>query len=243
MSSLASSTPAPPPRDCSSSSSPSSPLAWTRLSDRPPGLKTYCSRGSLRLTIKHESGSRKVFCNSCDQPQKRDHMGQLTNGAPRRLRQDCEVPNGTLTCHSADEDVLQTVLGSEIKSPPLPSPPPSPPNAGSWVRGVESLQKDTEALRVKSFRLDVSPLPLQEDNVLSDHLQSAIDSILELQRLQGTSTGAAEATQGLSLDPAVTSMLEGHLWDNARRWRRGNNVLIRSCWPLISVVVLFFTFE
>lgn len=214
MSSLASSTLAPPHRHCSSSSSPSSPPAWTRLSDRPPGLKTYCSssRGALRLTIKHESGSRKVVCNSaCELPHKRDHMGQLTNGAPRRLKQEGEVPNGTLTCHSADKDVPQTALESQIKAPPLPSPPPSPSKAGSRAGGIELHQEDTEAPSMKSFRMDVSPPTLQEDNVLSDHLQSAIDSILELQRLQGASAGAAEATPGLSLDPAVTSMLEGHL--------------------------------
>lgn len=214
MSSLASFTQAPPLHYCSSSTSPSSPPAWTRLSERPPGLKTYCSssRGALRLTIKHKSGSRKVVCNSaCDLPHKRDHMGQLASSAPRRLRQDGEVPNGTLTCRCADKDVLQTALESQIKVPPLPSPPSSPQKAGSRARGVESLPKDTDAPGVKSFRLDVSPPPLQEENVLSDHLQSAIDSILELQRLQGASAGAAEATPGLSLDPAVTTMLEGHL--------------------------------
>lgn len=214
MSSLASSKLPAHPRYCSSSSTPSSLPAWTGLSDRPPGLKTYCSssRGALRLTIKHESGSRKVVCNSaCDLPHKRDHMGQLTNGAPKWLRQDGEVPNGTQSCHSADKDVLEMTLESQIKAPPLPSPPPSSPKAVSQARGVESLQEDTEAPRVKSFRLDVSPPPLQDDNVLSDHLQSAIDSILELQRLQGASAGAAEATPGISLDPAVTSMLEGHL--------------------------------
>ncbi|XP_075904836.1 BRD4-interacting chromatin-remodeling complex-associated protein isoform X2 [Nelusetta ayraudi] len=213
MSSLASSTPAPPPRCCSSSSSPSSPPAWTRLSDRPPGLKTYCSssRGALRLTIKQESGSRKVVRNSaCDPPHKRDHSGRLTNGAPQRSRQDEEVSNGALTRHPADDDdVLQTALESQIKAPP--PPPPPPPKAGPRPRGVESPHRDAEAPRVKSFRLDASPAPLQEDNVLSDHLQSAIDSILELQRLQGASAGAAAATPGPSLDPAVTSMLEGHL--------------------------------
>ncbi|TNM96039.1 hypothetical protein fugu_017122, partial [Takifugu bimaculatus] len=47
------------PSHPSSSSSPSSPPSWSRLSDRPPGLKTYrsSSRGALRLTIKQESGS------------------------------------------------------------------------------------------------------------------------------------------------------------------------------------------
>lgn len=214
MSSLASSTPAPVSSYCSYSSSPSSPPAWTRLSDRPPSLKTYCSssRGALRLTIKHDSGSRKVVCNSaCDLPHKRDHISQLTNGASKRLRQDGEVPNSTLCFYSADKDVLEMALESQIKAPALPSPPLSPPKVGFQARGVESLQMDIKAPRVKNFRLDVSSPPLQEDNVLSDHLQSAIDSILELQRLQGASAETAEATPGISLDQAATSMLEGHL--------------------------------
>lgn len=204
----------PLPYHCSSSSSPSSPLAWSRLTDRPPNLKTYCSssRGTLRLTIKHESGSRKVVCNSaCDLPHKRDHMGQLTNGASRRLRQDGELPIGALTCHAADEGVLHSALDSQIKAPPPLSPPLSPPKVGSQARGVESPQRGTAAPRVKSFRLDMSPPPLQEGNVLSDHLQSAINSILELQRLQGASAGSTEATPGFLLDPVVISKLEGHL--------------------------------
>lgn len=208
MFSLASSTPSPLHHHCPPSSSPSSPLAWTQLTDRPPGLKTYCSssRGTLRLTIKHESGSRKVVCNSaCDLPHKRDHMGQLTNGTSRRLKQDSELPISAWTCHAADKDILQSALESQ-KDAPL-----SHPKASSQARGVGSHQRGTAAPRVKSVRLDVSPPPLQEGNVLSDHLQSAINSILELQRLQGASAGATDATTGLSLDPAVTSKLEGHL--------------------------------
>uniref|UniRef100_W5N773 Si:ch211-168d23.3 n=1 Tax=Lepisosteus oculatus TaxID=7918 RepID=W5N773_LEPOC len=50
-----------PPLKGSSSSPP-----WAMLSNRPPGLKTYrsSSRGGLKLTIKHEAGSRKVVHNS-----------------------------------------------------------------------------------------------------------------------------------------------------------------------------------
>ncbi|TKS87153.1 BRD4-interacting chromatin-remodeling complex-associated protein [Collichthys lucidus] len=222
-----------------SSRSPSSPPAWTRLSDRPPGLKTYrsSSRGALRLTIKQESGSRKVVHNSaCDPGLKRDHMGQLTNGssgavneprhsqaangAPQRPQHDEEISNGALPCDTAEE-VSQTAPSSKIKAPnPLSMPEPQ---AGCF----ELPPRDVSAPKLKCYRLDASPRPeqrfspppppppppppLQEDNMLSEHLQSAIDSILELQRLQGPSAAPTRATSGPSLDQAVTSILEGHL--------------------------------
>ncbi|KAK9533953.1 hypothetical protein VZT92_009038 [Zoarces viviparus] len=214
-----------------SSGSPSSPPAWTRLSDRPPGLKTYrsSSRGALRLTIKQESGSRKVVHNSaCDPGLKRDHTGQLTNGggavserhsqapngAPRRPQHDEEGSNGALLCNAA-EDVPQTAPHSKIKAPnPLSMPEPQ-------VGCFELPPRDVSAPKLKCYRLDESPRPeqrfspppppLQEDNMLSEHLQRAIDSILELQRLQGPSAAPTRATSGPSLDQAVTSILEGHL--------------------------------
>uniref|UniRef100_A0A3B4ZNL8 Si:ch211-168d23.3 n=1 Tax=Stegastes partitus TaxID=144197 RepID=A0A3B4ZNL8_9TELE len=81
--------------------------------------------------------------------------------------------------------------------------------------------RDVSAPKLKCYRLDASPRPeqrfspppppLQEDNMLSEHLQSAIDSILELQRLQGPSAAPTRTTSGPSLDQAVTSILEGHL--------------------------------
>lgn len=226
------------PSHLHSSRSPSSPPAWTRLSDRPPGLKTYrsSSRGALRLTIKQESGSRKVVHNSaCDPGLKRDHMGQLTNGssgavneprhsqaangAPQRPQHDEEISNGALPCNAAEE-VSQTAPSSKIKAPnPLSMPEPQ---AGCF----ELPPRDVSAPKLKCYRLDASPRPeqrfsppppppppppLQEDNMLSEHLQSAIDSILELQRLQGPSAAPTRATSGPSLDQAVTSILEGHL--------------------------------
>ncbi|XP_074465970.1 BRD4-interacting chromatin-remodeling complex-associated protein [Sebastes fasciatus] len=208
-----------------SSSSPSSPPAWTRLSDRPPGLKTYrsSSRGALRLTIKHESGSRKVVHNSaCDPGLKRDYTGQLTNGggavierlsqAPNGAPQhDEEISNGALPCTTAEE----VPQNSKIKAP-NPLSMPEPP-----VVCFDLPHRDVSAPKLKCYRLDESPLPeqrfspppppLQEDNMLSEHLQSAIDSILELQRLQGPSAAPTRATSGPSLDQAVTSILEGHL--------------------------------
>ncbi|XP_068573705.1 BRD4-interacting chromatin-remodeling complex-associated protein isoform X2 [Cebidichthys violaceus] len=213
------------------SGSPSPPPAWTRLSDRPPGLKTYrsSSRGALRLTIKQESGSRKVVHNSaCDPGLKRDHTGQLTNGggavserhsqapngAPPRPQRDEEGSNGALLCNAA-EDVPQTAPYSKTKAPnPLSMPEPQ-------VGCFELPPRDVSAPKLKCYRLDESPRPeqrfspppppLQEDNMLSEHLQSAIDSILELQRLQGPSAAPTRATSGPSLDQAVTSILEGHL--------------------------------
>ena len=218
-----------------SSGSPSSPPAWTRLSDRPPGLKTYrsSSRGALRLTIKQESGSRKVVHNSaCDPGLKRDHTGQLTNGggavnerhsqqapngAAPRPRHEEEVVNGALQSDTAQE-VPQTAPTPKIKAPhPLSMPEPQ-------AACFELPPRDVSAPKLKCYRLEAPPQPeprlsppppppppLQEDNMLSEHLQSAIDSILELQRLQGPSAAPPRAPSGPPLDQAVTSILEGHL--------------------------------
>lgn len=215
-----------------SSSSPSSPPAWARLTERPPGLKTYrsSSRGALRLTIKQESGSRKVIHNSaCDLGLKRDHTGQLTNGgggvnerqpqatngAPRHSQYGDEISVGTHGCNAAQQ-VPQTVPDSEAK-PPLPM---------TEAEDVcfEIPTRDIGAPKLKCYKVDVSPqpeqrfspasLPFQEDNILSEHLQSAIDSILELQRLQGPSVAPGRAAPGPSLDQPVTSILGGHLWGN-----------------------------
>ncbi|KAM4723856.1 BRD4-interacting chromatin-remodeling complex-associated protein isoform 2-T2 [Anableps anableps] len=214
-----------------SSSSPSSPPAWARLTERPPGLKTYrsSSRGALRLTIKQESGSRKVIHNSaCDPGLKRDHTGQLTNGgggvnerhpqatngASQRSQYGDEMSDGVLSCNTA-EQVPQTVPDSQTK-PTIPLPMTEPEDVC-----FEIATRDIGAPKLKCYRLDVSPqpeqrfspasLPFQEDNILSEHLQSAIDSILELQRLQGPSVAPSRAASGPSLDQPVTSILEGHL--------------------------------
>ncbi|XP_067337052.1 BRD4-interacting chromatin-remodeling complex-associated protein isoform X2 [Channa argus] len=233
---LATSASSPPgahssgPSNLYSSGSPSSPPAWTRLSDRPPGLKTYrsSSRGALRLTIKQESGSRKVVHNSaCDPALKRDHTGQLTNGgravkeipsqasngAPQHPHNE-EFSNGALP-GTAAEEVPQTAPSPKNKAPnPLSMPEPQ-------TACFDLPPRDVSAPKLKCYRLDQSPQPeqrfsplpppLQEDNMLSEHLQSAIDSILELQRLQGPSATTTGATTGPSLDQTVTSILEGHL--------------------------------
>ncbi|XP_072222086.1 BRD4-interacting chromatin-remodeling complex-associated protein isoform X2 [Leuresthes tenuis] len=212
-----------------SSGSPSSPSAWTRLSERPPGLKTYrsSSRGALRLTIKQESGSRKVIHNSaCDSGVKRDHTGQLTNGSEAVHERHPQASNGAPQC-PADEEMSNGALsGNTAEQLPLPlSSKVTAPNPLSMPEpqnvSFELPPRDVSAPKLKCYRSDASPRPeqrfnlppppLQEDNMLSEHLQSAIDSILELQRLQGPSAAPTRATSGSSLDQAVTSILEGHL--------------------------------
>ncbi|XP_049596643.1 BRD4-interacting chromatin-remodeling complex-associated protein isoform X2 [Syngnathus scovelli] len=150
---------------------PSQAPTWTRLSERPPGLKTYrsSSRGALRLTIKQECGSRKVVHSSIGESGlKRDHVGRLSNGGvARHSRRDDKIPNGA-------ESKKRKLLSA-----------PTP--------------------RVKCLRLDAPPPPLspplREDSVLNEHLQSAIDSILELQRLQGPPAGPLN----MASDQPVTS--------------------------------------
>lgn len=175
------------PSHPSCSGSPSSPPSWSRLSDRPPGLKTYrsSSRGALRLTIKQESGSRKVVHNSaCELGRRRDPGGPLTNGGGA-----VEAPNGASEDAAGAKRVLQTVHTPKVSEPR--------PQAG---RG-EPPPGDVDPPKLKRYRLDPSPRLEQrfnprEDNVLSEHLQTAIDSILELQRLQGAPATPARAPPG-----------------------------------------------
>nr|XP_040055830.1 BRD4-interacting chromatin-remodeling complex-associated protein isoform X2 [Gasterosteus aculeatus aculeatus] len=202
------STSASPPHGARSSGSPSSPPAWTRLSDRPPGLKTYrsSSRGALRLTIKQESGSRKVVRNSaCDPGLKRDHAGRLTNGGGAVDQRHSRAANGAPPCDPAEE-TPRAAPHPETKAPnPLSMPQPG---AGCF----EAPPTDVSGPKLKCYRLDESPRfsppppppppPLHEDSMLSEHLQSAIDSILELQRLQGPSAVPSRAASGPSLDPS-----------------------------------------
>ncbi|KAM6968447.1 LOW QUALITY PROTEIN: BRD4-interacting chromatin-remodeling complex-associated protein [Tautogolabrus adspersus] len=213
-----------PSHSCSSGS-PSSPPAWTRLSDRPPGLKTYrsSSRGALRLTIKQESGSRKVVHNSaCDPGLKRDHTGQLTNGGGAVTERHSQAPNGASQHSRQDQDVSNGALPCDSAETAPSSKSKAPKNALSVPGDGRFELRDVSAPKLKCFKADTSPRseqsfspppppPLQEDNMLSEHLQSAIDSILELQRLQGPSAAPSRAPSGPSLDQAVTSILGGPL--------------------------------
>ncbi|KAM6912191.1 BRD4-interacting chromatin-remodeling complex-associated protein [Xenentodon cancila] len=196
--------------------SPSSPPAWTRLSERPPGLKTYCSssRGALRLTIKQESGSRKVIHNSaCDLGLKRDHTGQLTNGSGATNERNPLTSNGA-PGHSWPDEASDGALNGNPAEQGTQMAPDSKikPQTPLCKDGCfEMPPREVSAPKLRCCRLETATPPLQEDNMLSEHLQSAIDSILELQRLQGPSTAPARPAPGPSLDQAVTSILEGHL--------------------------------
>ncbi|XP_029943063.1 BRD4-interacting chromatin-remodeling complex-associated protein [Salarias fasciatus] len=210
---------APPPHAAQSSCSPASPPAWTRLSDRPPGLKTYrsSSRGALRLTIKQESGSRKVVHNSAWDPGlKRDHTGQLANGGGAAMEHGPEPPGGSprqprqrqMSNGHSCEDAPQEAPVSRSNTPGPPSAPEP---------DLQPPPRDVSAPKLRCCRLDASPgpPPVPEDHVLSEHLQSAIDSILELQRLQGPSAAPGRAPSrapaGPPPDQPLTSILEGHL--------------------------------
>ncbi|XP_028981598.2 BRD4-interacting chromatin-remodeling complex-associated protein isoform X2 [Esox lucius] len=280
---------------------PSNP-AWTRLSDRPPGLRTYCSssRGGLRLTIKHQSGSRKVIHNSaCDTMQhsapsahKRDYSGQPNNGSGVLNEQNLQgsshrtsclaigeitskgapppdaidVPhvacdNGRTTVPPTKTAGLDSQYGSvsnthttpslerqtdclqqpspdqEMSAPKLkrfrptpqdipfqedrPSPRPKPPDLTSKAGGPTSPDLLCQALQ-PGYRLEACPgatPPHLGENALNEHLQSAINSILELQRLQGPTAAGQPRLQGAcqttgptsALDQALTSILQGRL--------------------------------
>nr|XP_029505178.1 BRD4-interacting chromatin-remodeling complex-associated protein-like [Oncorhynchus nerka] len=98
-----------------------SPPAWTRLSERPPGLRTYhsTSRGGLRLTIKHKAGSRMVVHNSaCDtvhdtapSGHKRYYTGQLINGSVDLTEQGS---SHRTSCHPIDEEMSNRALPSKV---------------------------------------------------------------------------------------------------------------------------------
>uniref|UniRef100_A0A8C2H270 Si:ch211-168d23.3 n=1 Tax=Cyprinus carpio TaxID=7962 RepID=A0A8C2H270_CYPCA len=184
-----------------------SPPSWTLQSDRPPGLKTYrsSSKGAIRLTIKHESGSRKVIQNSCDASHaisgfKRNYSGQLTKGgAIHRKDESLKPPLSNVAENKNDQRPDQQIklkldLDMETKRTGSDSQ-----NLSNSVASQDCVNPRVQGLLpeqctpvLKRNKLDtsatVSPsLPtLVEDGELSEHLQSALDSILELQRLQGS---------------------------------------------------------
>lgn len=270
--------PPPPPSVCRGALvNPSSPPAWTLHSDRPPGLKTYqsSSRGTLRLTIKHESGLRKVVHNSACEPEnaapsghKRHYSRQLVNGGDKPREEDSVGRSRTLFSGTAPPQERSNGLQSaSLPTPEVLSRPP-PSKSASLVRTAQEQQPDEPPPKKhvspkslgpsatppvpeprelglgsgpgpgpgpgpkakpkpKPTRLEPpptetqappAPLPpplhvpsLQEDSALSEHLQSAIDSILELQRLQGSSLGQARLPQGPGLEQPIGSMLQGRL--------------------------------
>ncbi|XP_066542103.1 BRD4-interacting chromatin-remodeling complex-associated protein [Hoplias malabaricus] len=213
------------------SGSPPSPPAWALHSDRPPGLKTYRSRsrGALRLTIKHESGSRKVIHHSaCDTPHtlsshKRSFSGQLTNGGDNQENQNSNKPLLPSPPETSCETAVEQAVGSchmetSRTAYDVQDHPHSIDKPEQTAGCPEGLLPELCAPELKRTKLDSSDTlcpgssPLVEDSGLSEHLQSAIDSILELQRLQGPAAGVKpKLQQSHSLDQAVSCMLEGEL--------------------------------
>ncbi|MCI4382638.1 hypothetical protein PGIGA_G00017150 [Pangasianodon gigas] len=199
-----------PSHHSDASASPPSPPAWALHSDRPPGLKTYCSRsrGALRLTIKHESGSRKVIHNSaCDDTHaptghKRTLDGQLTNrGGNEQERQEKLLSPREMCSEQkqavADVDMNRTACNSITKSE-------------HKSERAEGSFPDVHPPELKRSKLDVTD-GLGDEGGLSEHLQSAIDSILELQRLQGPAACLKPKLQPCTLEQSISCVLEGEM--------------------------------
>lgn len=198
-----------PSRHPDTSTSPPSPPAWALHSDRPPGLKTYCSRsrGALRLTIKHESGSRKVIHNSaCDEPHahtghKRTIDGQLTNREKSKQNQPEKLNSTELSSKQKQAesyvDINRTASNSITKSE-------------HKSERAEGSFSDVQPPELKRNKLDVAD-GLGDEGGLSEHLQSAIDSILELQRLQGPAACLKPKLQPCKLEQSISCVLEGEI--------------------------------
>uniref|UniRef100_W5N771 Si:ch211-168d23.3 n=1 Tax=Lepisosteus oculatus TaxID=7918 RepID=W5N771_LEPOC len=201
-----------PPLKGSSSSPP-----WAMLSNRPPGLKTYrsSSRGGLKLTIKHEAGSRgeAVSCASAVPAGKNQECGELTNGNSSRGLDFRESPQGVTESPSGvSKQEPQTFSGGFAGTQAAENP------GGP----EESPLTDTEPCPPAAKRARPGPAEepstSPEDSALSEHLQSAIDSILELQRLQGPLASGPrcptspqdkqEARASSALEEAVNSILD-----------------------------------
>ncbi|XP_026141073.1 BRD4-interacting chromatin-remodeling complex-associated protein-like isoform X1 [Carassius auratus] len=209
---------------------PPSPPSWTLQSDRPPGLKTYSSssKGTIGLTIRQESGSPKVIHNSCDASHvisglKRNYSGQLTKGGAIQGKNESLKPpllnvaedkNGQrpdqpnkMKLHP-DMETISTGSDSQSLSDSVVT-------QDSRVQGLlpEQCTPVFKRNKLTASVAESHSLPaFVEDGELSEHLQSALDSILELQRLQGSVAGVKpKIQQPRALDQAISSMLEGQL--------------------------------
>lgn len=69
---------------------------------------------------------------------------------------------------------------------------------------------DVHPPELKRSKLDVAD-GLGDEGGLSEHLQSAIDSILELQRLQGPAACLKPKLQPCTLEQSISCMLEGEM--------------------------------
>ncbi|XP_073668558.1 uncharacterized protein [Paramisgurnus dabryanus] len=214
------------------SNRPPSPPSWPLQSDRPPGLKTYrsSSKGTLRLTIKHESGCRKIIHNSaCDfscttSGHKRNYSGQLTNGQETQEKEESlKLPTSDVTQSKndltpdqlpemklhPDVETCRTDSDLQVLSNPLVRPEFTAESSLYSNQSSPVLKRN----KVDASEADCPGLPaFMEDRGLSEHLQSAIDSILELQRLQGSASGVKLKTQqSRTMDQAVSSILKRQL--------------------------------
>lgn len=76
-------------------------------------------------------------------------------------------------------------------------------------RAEESLPA-VHSPELKRSKLDVAD-SLGDEDGLSEHLQSAIDSILELQRLQGPAARLKPKLQPCALEQSISCVLEGEM--------------------------------
>lgn len=75
---------------------------------------------------------------------------------------------------------------------------------------AEGSFSDLHAPELKRSKLDVAE-GLADEGGLSEHLQSAIDSILELQRLQGPAARLKPKLQPCTLEQSISCVLEGEM--------------------------------
>ncbi|XP_056333165.1 BRD4-interacting chromatin-remodeling complex-associated protein [Danio aesculapii] len=190
---------------------PSSPPSWTLQSDRPPGLKTYrsSSKGALRLTIKQESGSSATEATNTVCGFKRNYSEQVTKGKHQFIKPALSnVEEGKSEFNKLNLNKETKRTESDLQ------------NLNDLVTNPDYVAQRKES----SFPEQCSPVlkrirpmastaeSLLDDGELSEDLQSAIDSILELQRLQGSGAGLKTKNhQHHALEQAVGSMLGGHL--------------------------------
>nr|XP_005169955.1 glioma tumor suppressor candidate region gene 1 protein-like isoform X1 [Danio rerio]XP_021323180.1 glioma tumor suppressor candidate region gene 1 protein-like isoform X1 [Danio rerio] len=192
---------------------PSSPPSWTLQSDRPPGLKTYrsSSKGALRLTIKQESGSSASEAANAVCGFKRNYSKQVTEG------KDQVIKPALLNVDESKSEFnkLKLNLNKETESTDsdLQNLTDSVTNPDYIAQRREGLFPEQCSPVLKRTRPMASTAEsLLDDGELSEDLQSAIDSILELQRLQGSGAGLKTKNHQLhALEQAVGSMLGGQL--------------------------------
>ncbi|MGH0156911.1 UNVERIFIED_CONTAM: hypothetical protein FKN15_032944, partial [Acipenser sinensis] len=202
------------------------------------------SRGGLKLTIKQEAGSRKVVRNSACEPQgeattaghSRECLGGLTNGnSTRGQRWDCldfreAVPPASppLVPKAMDhQDLFDACrngpLAERISVAQAGPPVKQQEAAGSVFSGRRTVEDSPEASwgqppphakRPRSEAEDPGCRSSPDDSALTEDLQSAIDSILLLQRLQGQAALSEPPLQDFqgrgtsALEEAVNSILE-----------------------------------